>query len=341
MKRERGISVIICCYNSVPRLRTTLEHLFTQQIPPELQWEIIVIDNNSTDQTTDLANQLYEQNGPQVDFKVIPELKPGLSNARKTGFQHSRYEFVLMVDDDNWLCSDYVWKVYDKLNSDDSIGMVGGRGIPELSCQAPNWFERFAYCYATGHQTNSGKSAFTDNLYGAGLALRLSVLDRLEEKGFRSLLSDRVGTTLLSGGDTELCMAYRMAGSKLYYLQEVWFKHELPVNRINWNYLRRLFYGFGMTKAGLDIYSACMNGHNKPVDGRFPFWFNRAYFLFKNLLPEIPVLLRSKFSVLEGNDKLLTALGKLGQLVAIVSMREDYLRKYDQVYELARSLKHE
>lgn len=341
LKRKNGISVIVCCYNSVSRLKPTLEHLFSQQIPETLNWEIIVVDNNSTDHTAGFASELHQKSGGTTDFKVVFEPKPGLSYARKAGFRNSEYEYVLMVDDDNWLSNDYVAKAYQTLNSDPSIGMVGGLGDPELSCNPPEWFQRYAYCYATGPQTLDSSTGFTNELYGAGLALRLSVLDLLEEKGFNSLLSDRVGNTLLSGGDTELCMAFRMAGAKLYYRSDISFKHELPNGRINWKYLRRLFDGFGMTKAGLDIYSACIKGYEKPTDGRFPFWFNRAYFLFKNLIRDIPILIRSKFVLLEGNDELLIAIGKLGQLRAIIKMRRTYLSKYDKVYQLAEALKHE
>lgn len=339
MSRQEGISVIVCCYNSVERITPTLEHLFEQKVTQGFEWEIIVVDNNSSDDTSSKSKELYSQSGSSIPFNVVSEPNPGLSNARQAGFNASKYEIVLMVDDDNWLSSNYldgIWSVFQK---DDAIGMVGGLGIPELSEPAPEWFDRYAYCYATGPQTKDGKAGFTEHLYGAGLALKLSVLDTLKANGFTSLLSDRIGNSLMSGGDTELCFAFRMAGAKLYYEPTISFKHELPQGRINWRYLRRLFHGFGLTKSRMDIYTACIQGKPMPVDGRLPFWFNRAYFLWKKLLKDRWMLFNSKFSEMEGNDELLVALAKKGQIEGILSMKSDYISNYKQVYDLREKLK--
>lgn len=339
MDRSEGISVIVCCYNSAERITPTLEHLFRQEVGGKFSWEIIVVDNNSSDETAKKSTALYEQSGSSIPFKVISEPHPGLSNARQAGFDASKYEIVLMVDDDNWLARNYVNGIWNAFQSDSSIGMVGGLGVPEFSGQAPDWFERYAYCYATGPQTEDGKAGFTEHLYGAGLALKLSVLDHLKDNGFSSLLSDRIGNSLMSGGDTELCFAFRMAGAKLFYEPSITFQHELPQGRISWSYLRRLFHGFGLTKSRMDIYTACIQGKPIPEDGSLPFWFNRAYFLWKNLLKDRWMLFRSKFSEMEGNDELLVALAKKGQIEGIVSMRSDYISNYKQVYNLQERLK--
>ncbi|MGB0368902.1 MAG: glycosyltransferase, partial [Flavobacteriales bacterium] len=293
MHREEGISVIVCCYNSCKRITPTLEHLFKQEVSESFNWEIIVIDNNSTDDTANKSKQLYRNSGSAIPFRVIKEPNPGLSYARQAGFTASKHEIALMVDDDNWLSSNYLDGIWKTFQTDSTIGMVGGLGIPELSKPAPEWFEHYAYCYATGPQTTDAKPGIAEHLYGAGLALKLSVLDRLIANGFTSLLSDRIGNSLMSGGDTELCYAYRMAGVKLYYEPNITFQHELPQERINWSYLRRLFHGFGLTKARMDIYSACIEGKPIPVNGRLPFWFNRVFFLWKKLLKDRWMLIRA------------------------------------------------
>jgi glycosyltransferase involved in cell wall biosynthesis len=339
LERKNGISVIVCCYNSATRLEHTLNHLFKQEVESSISWEIIVVDNNSTDNTTERSEELYRLSGSFIPFKVITEPNPGLSNARQAGFDASKYEIVVMVDDDNWLSSNYLNGVWNVFQKDHTIGMVGGLGIPELSQMAPDWFDRYAYCYATGPQTEDGNAGITEHLYGAGLALRLSILDRLKENGFSSLLSDRIGNSLMSGGDTELCFAYRMAGAKLYYEPSISFQHELPQARINWRYLRRLFHGFGLTKSRMDIYTASIQGKPIPQDGRLPFWFNRAFFLWKKLLKDRWILFKSSFSEMEGNDELLVALAKKGQIEGILAMRDEYISTYKQVYDLQKRLK--
>ncbi len=339
MSRSEGISVIVCCYNSVERITPTLEHLFGQNVTQGFEWEIIVVDNNSSDNTSQRSEELYIQSGSSIPFKLVSEPNPGLSNARQAGFDSSKFEIVLMVDDDNWLSNNYLDGIWNAFQKDNAIGMVGGLGNPELSEPAPEWFERYAYCYATGPQTEDGKAGFTEHLYGAGLALKLSILDRLKANGFTSLLSDRIGNSLMSGGDTELCYAFRMAGAKLHYEPTISFQHELPHGRISWSYLRRLFHGFGLTKSRMDMYTACVQGKPMPADGKLPFWFNRAYFLWKKLLKDRWMLLKSRFSEMEGNDKLLVALAQKGQIEGVFNMRAEYISNYKQVYDLQEKLK--
>src|SRR6185437_11337360 len=99
-----GISVIICCYNSATRITPTLQHLFNQKGISLSSWEIIVVDNASTDNTCEKAIEIWESFGPgKPDFKVISEPTPGLSAARQKGINEALYDYVLFCDDDNWL----------------------------------------------------------------------------------------------------------------------------------------------------------------------------------------------------------------------------------------------
>jgi glycosyltransferase involved in cell wall biosynthesis len=331
---DNGISVIVCCYNSASRIRETLIHLKKQIVDGDLAWEIILIDNNSSDNTANLAAS--EMSDSDIPFRIFEEADPGLSNARNRGFKEAIYNIVLMVDDDNSLDNNYVQTVYDKFQEDPTIGMVGGKGIPNLVSEAPKWFTEYAYCYATGHQANVGEDA--EHLYGAGLALRLDILDHLKKEGFKSLLSDRIGNSLMSGGDTELCYAYRMAGFRLVYVDYITFKHILPTNRINWSYLRRLFLGFGHTKAYMEAYTMAISGKPEPQEGRLPFWLDRAKFLLQTLSSEFPLLIKSLLVEMEGNTSLPPALAKWGHLKRIVHLKGDYLRNIQHVYALKRKL---
>jgi hypothetical protein len=89
----------------------------------------------------------------------------------------------------------------------------------------------------------------------------------------------------------------------------------------------------------MDIYTACIQGKPMPVDGRLPFWFNRIYFLWKKLLKDRWMLFKSKFSEMEGNDELLVALAKKGQIAGILSMKSNYISNYKLVYDLQEKLK--
>ena len=332
--RKNGVSVIVCCYNSANRLEQTLAHLFKQEVSPGTDWELIVVNNNSTDNTVETAQSLYSQTSQSIPFSIVDEPKPGLSNARNKGFESAIYDYALMVDDDNWLSSNYVQTVFDDLSENPKAGMVGGLGIAELEGDEPAWFKQYASCYATGPQAEAGDGPIrtSEELYGAGCALKLSVLQQIREYGFTNILSDRTGSNLMSGGDTELCYAFRLAGYDLLYDERISFNHFLPKGRVDWKYLRKLFFGFGMTKTLMDIYSSAVKNNPIPTDNqRFPHWFNRTWFLLSELPQDAGVLLTGLLSNAEGNHRLLPALARLGQLQSTIKFRHQLVNLHQQV----------
>lgn len=332
--RENGVSVIVCCYNSADRLPQTLQHIFNQKVPAETNWELIVVNNNSTDNTVEVAKNLYSQSHQTFDFQIVDEPAPGLSNARNRGFETAKYDFALMVDDDNWISENYVETIFDDLNKNSNAAMVGGLGVPELEGEEPAWFATYASCYATGAQstTVAGPLRVSDELYGAGCALKLSLLAQIRQQGFSNILSDRKGSNLMSGGDTELCYAFRIAGFDLLYDDRISFKHFLPAQRVTWKYLRKLFLGFGLTKTLMDIYVASVNDKPTPEENeRFPFWLNRSTFLFTEVQKDAGILFLGLLFKMEGNHKLLSSLAKLGQLRSTILFRHQLIGFYQQV----------
>lgn len=337
LTKRVGISVVVCCYNSAARIGLTLGHLFLQETDDSFKWEIIVVDNNSSDGTAKMAENLLLQSDVPISKRVVFEPKPGLSSARHKGFNEAMYNIVLMVDDDNSLCKDYLQGIWDSFRNNPLAGMVGGLGVAALETTAPPWFLKYDYCYAIGPQSNEGKPI--EYLYGAGLALRMDVFKEVTDAGFYSLLSDRVGNNLMSGGDTELCFAFRMAGYELIYNPNISFQHHLSPSRLNWHYLRKLFIGFGQTKAYMDIYTSAIAGRKLPKQGMLPFWLDRVIYLSKNLIPEVPILICSNLTSMEGSSRVLESLAKLGHIKQIVYLGGGYLRMYEQVYSLRDRLK--
>lgn len=115
---EKGISVVICCYNSQDRISRTLEHLIAQQLDAAIPFEIIVVDNACTDQKAALAESVLSGSPRAHQYAVVREAEPGLSNARRTGIERARYEYIIFCDDDNWLSADYarqVWVLFERM----------------------------------------------------------------------------------------------------------------------------------------------------------------------------------------------------------------------------------
>lgn len=277
----RGVSVIICCYNSASKLPETLAYLARQQVRPEVAWEVIVVDNASTDQTKTVATQEWAKHAVAVPLTVVHESKPGLSYARKRGIDQSKYDIVIFCDDDNGLSADYLQVTSEVFNADAKIGALGGCGF---ATGIPAWLTDHASYYALGPQgPATGEVTHAQGcLYGAGLALRKDVLHELDQKKFTSILSDRTGKSLMSGGDTELTFAIRLIGYKLWYDERLTFKHFIPVDRYSFRYFRRLMFYIGYSWMSMLPYHQVLNGFSKKYPA--PSWADAAYVLHRALI---------------------------------------------------------
>ncbi|MGA2075431.1 MAG: glycosyltransferase [Terriglobia bacterium] len=248
-----GVSVIICCHNSAGRLAPTLEHLLKQRDAPGLPWEVIVVDNASSDHTAATARSLWPESHPRP-LKVVQEDKLGLTHARVKGLSEARYECISFVDDDNWVCPEWVQTVAETFETHPEVGMLSGRGEGVFEATPPPWFYKHQRAYVVGGVSHSAGVIAPADAYGAGMCLRRSVWDALRRIGFRFILDDRRGLALTSGGDVELMVSMSFMGWQAWYEPRLCYKHWIPRGRLTTAYIRRLYRGFGMASTVLGIY---------------------------------------------------------------------------------------
>src|SRR3990170_2653836 len=108
-----GVSIVICSYNGAMRLPQTLQYIAMQQVAAGIPWEVVIIDNNSNDNTAAIAQEIWQKYHNPIPLYVRQQPRPGLTAAREMGFATARYEYIVLCDDDNWLEPDYVNNVYD------------------------------------------------------------------------------------------------------------------------------------------------------------------------------------------------------------------------------------
>ena len=271
------ISIIICCYNSEARIGLTLESLLVQQFQSAVSWEVVLVDNNCTDQTVKVARKTW--GAYDVPLRVVKESTPGLSAARDCGVVESSGEYILFCDDDNWLDSDYLQRAFTFMEASPAHAAVGGWGdvVSDPNVSIPDWFERFETKYACGKTNVEGD---VDTLVGAGMFLRKEALLSLQRSGFKSLLSDRKGEALSSGGDLELCLALRISGWKLYFSEALYFKHYMPEGRLSEDYLIRMCHGHALSRPVIGEYCrllALQTAEGKMLRQRVPFYLLAIY----------------------------------------------------------------
>ena len=257
LKDSKGLTILICTYNGSSRLPQTLAHLSAQIVSTTIKWEIIVIDNASTDNSLSIARSEWEKyNLPGVHFNAITESKPGKINALKAGSALAQFEYLIICDDDNWLAPDYVQKTYHLLEEDPSIGAVGGQSIMvNDSGTYPSWFENYSEGYAIGKQGSiiGDVTSSRGYLWGAGLGTRTNLYKDLF-KHFPSLLVGREGEKLSAGEDSEYCQRLILRGYKLIYDPTLVFNHYIPSNRLEVSYREALYAGFAECSIILEKY---------------------------------------------------------------------------------------
>jgi len=297
-----GISVVICCYNSENRLPEVLEHLNRQVVDSGILWEVLVIDNASKDRTAEVAVESWKRK--EVSLRVVHEPKPGLSHARLAGFNESAFEIVSFIDDDNWVESAWIHKVYHTMSEDPNIGILGGRGDAAFDSEPPFWFTKFEAAYAVGADGKKTGIQPGKLLRGAGMNVRKDVWNQLANNGFEFILSDRKGSALSSGGDGELCLAFRLAGYDLYYDDDLTFFHFMPEGRLNWPYLVKLFKAFGKAAPIENLYETLINDTGcRQYRNTHPILSLAKYFL--QYIRITPIIISLFFEKKEGNERAL------------------------------------
>lgn len=247
---KEGVSVIICCYNSEWIIERCLKALIEQKFDNNFPWEIILVNNASTDKTVEKSYKILQS--CLIEFSIIEEKTPGLLAARKCGVYNAKYSYIIFCDDDNILCSDYVCGMFNIMHSDSSIGAYGGIGVAEFGKEPDSIIHKYIASYAIGSQKN-----YVNRLYGAGICVRKDCVEKIySEHNF--VLIGRCGDKLLAGDDSELVKTIIMQGYKIGSTDELTFIHVLPAKRLTKEYLCNMYKGFGTSAPVLYIYDLCL-----------------------------------------------------------------------------------
>jgi len=287
------ITVVLCCYNSFNRLQPTLEHLHRQKLDSNISWELILIDNNSNDKTSEFAQKTWNSFNSNVSFKIFVEPLSGLSNARKKGVNSAKGEVLIFCDDDNWLDEHYLQIAYDFMKEHPSVGVLGGKGEAVSSIEFPDWFTSYQASYALGVQNiETGKINSRGYVWGSGMVVRTREILNLYNSGFSSLLSGRKGANLNAGDDSEICKWFLLVEKDLFFNEQLLFKHYIEPFRLTVEYYKKLNKGFQLSGTIINQYDFILFLLKKRKKSSFLNFISLfGVFLFERNLTNIKVLL--------------------------------------------------
>jgi glycosyltransferase involved in cell wall biosynthesis len=280
----KGISVIVCCYNSAKRIEETLEYLRIQK-SDTFKFEIILVNNNSSDNTVEVAEKYWNSIPSEIGFSIVDQPIPGLSFAREKGIETSKYNYLIFCDDDNSLDINYLHNAFNIFEANSDIAIIGGEGEFSTTDKVQDWFPPFETSYACGKQWSESciLNGVRDFVWGAGMCIRKDIITHIQKLGIKSFLADRKGKELSSGGDTELSYWVSKLGFKIYYTEELKFKHNIDHSRTSWLYLVKMYEGFARSNAILYFYeyhffNTYSQISGRPIPIRQRFWHSYFYY---------------------------------------------------------------
>lgn len=229
---QEGISVIVCCYNSAERLPDTLKYLALQEVRYNIAWEVIIVNNASTDNTLEVAEKVLCQyrRYSSAKFKLVDENIPGLASARRRGLLESKYDVIVFCDDDNHLEKNYLQVAYGILKRKPELGVLGGWAKPKLAFYPGKWIEGMYGAMAIS--TCERSDGYVDWVFGAGMVIRREVFNKLQSKNIKFMLTGREGKKQTSGEDVEVCYLAKLLGYKIWFSNLLVLYHYMCTHRL-------------------------------------------------------------------------------------------------------------
>lgn len=226
------VTVAIPTYNRADFLRQTLAGLVQQQFPRD-HFEILVLDNNSTDHTRAVVAE-FAASRPAPRY--IQETKQGLDYARNRAIAEARGEIIIFGDDDILVQPDWLAHMAVPLLADSAhqIGAVGGEVIPVFPDGLPPWVAEWHWPLA--FRKDLGPIEARHSPMGANLAFPRWVFEKLGD--FHTAL-DRAAGNYFSGGDSEMIRRVRDAGFEVWFAPAAAVKHQMPASRTTFRYASR------------------------------------------------------------------------------------------------------
>lgn len=251
---DKSFTIVVCTYNGSRFLPYSLNALLELDSLDELVNEIIIVDNNSTDNTKEIVENYIKLNSL---FKYHFEEKQGLSNARRHAVNVNT-DWVIFVDDDNILKSNWLIELKKTVARNSKVGVINGaiiaHSIDTLSTEDSNCLKVMYHNLACTHLNEESIEGLRPNPspVGAGLCVKVDALLVIEKEGWLNL-TGRKGDSLASGEDTELCSRVLAQGYKYICNYNMRMYHIIPNSRLSPEYMSRLI--IGLTNGRYDFIS--------------------------------------------------------------------------------------
>src|ERR1051326_5381450 len=245
------ISAIVCSRNNARSLEATLRSLTQQQLPPSVNYEVLVVDNDSSDGTAEVAQRFVF--AKRAVFRYVMEKRLGLSFARNRGTADARGEIVAFLDDDAVAHPDWLAQLWETYQKDPRAACVGGKVELRFPPHPlPVWYDARLDGFLSARDLPylEAKSE-RDFPHGTNISFRRSTLRQVG--GFHPLLgARRIGNIKLQGDETQLCLRLLRAGMPVIFQPAACVVHVVEDRRLRKGYFLGLAMANGYVRVILD-----------------------------------------------------------------------------------------
>lgn len=239
-------SFITCTYNRDKYIAQTLQSVCSQTFDNN-NHEIIVIDNNSTDNTATICNEFREKYTDK-NFRYFKEENQGLSFALNRGIKEAKGDFLIFVDDDETIIPEHLERLEAHLKNYPHVELFGSPVIPVYEVEQPKWMSRFTQRLIGGYfdQGNSVKQLDAKNYPGTGHTIIKREL--YEKYGYYNTDLGRKGSSLMGAEDKDMFNRLKAHNVECYYLPDIPIYHHIPPNKMTDDFFHRLTYSIGKSE---------------------------------------------------------------------------------------------
>ena len=248
-------TVLIATYNRALLLDETLESIRRMRVSPSRTWEVIVVDNNSKDETRSVVER--QARTFPARLRYLFEARQGRSSALNTGIDAAEGAVIAFTDDDVVVSDGWLDAACEALGTPDpSIAYAGGPVTPIWEAPAPHWLDLTrSDIWGTIAIQNHGDKEFVYEEagrvpLGANMAVRRDVFTRIG--GFRPDLGRTTGRLLLGQEVPELLLRARASGIRGLYVPPMELGHHVPAARLTRSYFRKWWFGKGVSRSALE-----------------------------------------------------------------------------------------
>jgi glycosyltransferase involved in cell wall biosynthesis len=331
--KQPKITLLTCTYNGEKTIQQVLEAIANQTDISKDFYELLVVDNASTDRTSEVATATIQH--LNLNGRVLLEPRLGKINAFLKGVYEAQGELISIIDDDNFIEPGFIRYTLEVFDRYPNVGMVGSTNHIFVDQSLPSWFVWASGRYGCSQPWLDGIEeknsdgvvvAQTAIVAGAGSTFRVRPLLDCLDKGYSFFNDTQRGSNMkVTGEDLELCWLMHSLGYHFAHDPRIQIHHAIKVERLDLKHFEVLCRTIGAGSLGIDSFLFT----HKYSGGKYPFQWTWQWQLISKLKRYLHLLFFQKSNNSDEEQKFRNWRDKtecMGAIRRILSERGNYTK---------------